>query len=102
MPRRGVDVGSVGSAFTSLAGGLNSLGALGLLGGFYAFGVLDGWLNKALWVCLRFLAGLMCTEKKSLLRSHFDWGLRCRAPKSRLSTFLCFDSWRGSEGKWCS
>ena len=32
-------------------------------------------------------------SKKSLLRSFLDLGVRCRAPKSRFSTCLCFDSW---------
>ena len=40
MPRSCVDVGSVGSAFTS-PGGLSLLGVLGLLGGFYAFDAPD-------------------------------------------------------------
>ena len=102
MPRSCVDVGSVGSAFTS-PGGLNSLGVLGLLRGFYVFGVLDGWLTKGLVGLLPLSRGAdMYSKKKSLLRSHFDLGLRCRALKSRLSTCLCFDSWGGSEGKWCS
>ena len=98
MPRSCVDVGSVGSAFTS-PGGLNSLGVRGLLKGFYAFGVLDGWLRKGPAGLLPLSRGAdVYSKKKSLLRSHFDSGLRCRAPKSRLSTCLCFDSWGGVRG----
>ena len=63
MPRSCVDVGSVGSAFTS-PGGLNSLGVLGLLGGFYAFSVLDGWLKKGLVGLLALSRGADMYSKK--------------------------------------
>ena len=40
------------------------LGVFGLLGGFYAFGAVDGWLNRASWLYLRFLGGGDLYSKK--------------------------------------
>ena len=63
MPRSCVDVGLVGSAFTS-PGGLNSLGVLGLLRGFYAYGVVDGWLKKGLGLLALSRGAVMYSKKK--------------------------------------